>query len=404
MHSTISCIFLFLLCKEVTVRAFPGSLIAGKQWHHVSRKRIYTSAFREKWFLHAYDDNAESDDDYDDESIPQVDISSWSPPTASFGLNRGKSSPSQRKAFGSSASSVARIHLCTNCGSEFVKWMGRCPTCKEWNTIQEHAVTRAPSSSAARPSFASSSTRTESWLHGTEQLNTPVRVTDLYNQTQQDNQSFTGKRRQRLEVPNDEEINTVLGGGIMPGSITLVGGDPGVGKSTLLLQIAASIASLVAPTPGIGRGTLSTQNGISDLGPVWYCSGEENPEQIASRAQRLGVDASELWLLSETHADTLAELCVAQMTGKPLEENAIPPKPPSLLIVDSIQTMVCEAGGSSAAGGITQVRECVALFLRLAKSTGLPVFLVGHVSICIRKHYHCLCVIIVEPCLINFCR
>jgi DNA repair protein RadA/Sms len=159
----------------------------------------------------------------------------------------------------------------------------------------------------------------------------------------------------------------------------------------LLLQIAASVASLSTPTPGIGRGPAvmadllpdGTPNGDADAGPVWYVSGEENPQQIASRASRLGIHEPELFLLSETHADTLAEQIVAHLdydAPADSEEGMYRKKPPSLVVIDSIQTMICDSGGSSAAGGITQVKECVALFLRLAKSTGIPVFLVGHVT------------------------
>lgn len=130
----------------------------------------------------------------------------------------------------------------------------------------------------------------------------------------------------------------------------------------------------------------------SSHGPVWYVSGEENAQQIAHRSLRLGIQESELWLLSETHVDTLCEQVVrsyhqgttpSSIAKGDEDEDEVPfvkPNPPALLVIDSIQTMVCEAGGASAAGGVTQVRECVAQFLRLAKSTGIPIFLVGHVT------------------------
>ena len=152
-----------------------------------------------------------------------------------------------------------------------------------------------------------------------------------------------------------------------------------------MLQVAGAVASLATPQVGIGMGPSSDVLSPSSSGPVWYVSGEENAQQIASRAQRLGIQESELWLLSETHVDTLCEQVVASYHA-PLfsdEADVIPgqtPKPPSLMVIDSIQTMICEAGGASAAGGITQVRESVAVFLRLAKSTGIPIFLVGHVT------------------------
>jgi DNA repair protein RadA/Sms len=168
-----------------------------------------------------------------------------------------------------------------------------------------------------------------------------------------------------------------------------------------MLQTAGAIASLATPSVGIGMGPASPGASPQQIGPVWYISGEENAQQIASRAMRLGIDESELWLLTETHVDTLCEQVVASYhtpmssaasvqqrgvndfgDGEDVDD-IIPgqaPKPPSLLVIDSIQTMICEAGGASAAGGVTQVRECVALFLRLAKSTGIPIVLVGHVT------------------------
>jgi len=135
------------------------------------------------------------------------------------------------------------------------------------------------------------------------------------------------------------------------------------------------------------------QNNNQNLGPVWYISGEENTMQVASRASRLGIYESELLLLCETDVDFIAEMIVSSYEEDPPwmndEENEDGDigrgrlqrrRKPCLVVIDSIQTMVCEAGGSSAAGGITQVRECVALFLRLAKSTGVSIVLVGHVT------------------------
>lgn len=146
-----------------------------------------------------------------------------------------------------------------------------------------------------------------------------------------------------------------------------------VGKSTLLLQTAASVASLVSPMKMALSGA---------LGPVWYVSGEETQEQIASRAQRLQLNEPELWLLSETHVDSLAEQVATLIEAQAMNQSQALYKtqPPSLVVIDSIQTMICDAGGHSAAGGVTQMRECVALLLRMAKSTGIPIILVGHVT------------------------
>jgi hypothetical protein len=186
------------------------------------------------------DDEEDDDDDEDDDEPPEVDLSKFVPPTASYGLNRGRSSPSQRKAMGTSGSSTARIHICSSCGSEAVKWMGRCPTCKEWNTFQEHAVQResqSSSSSRTRPVFGKpfsspannnplgyQSTTPASWLDGTIDPNyaaVPVRITDLYDK---DGKDGSRRRPNRMIIPNDQELNTVLGGGIMRGSLTLIGG------------------------------------------------------------------------------------------------------------------------------------------------------------------------------------
>ena len=348
-----------------------------------------------------YSDNEDYYDDDDDDDPPDVDVSKFVASTRqksplSFGWNSGRSAPSQRKAMGTSGGSTTSVHVCTNCGSEFVKWMGRCPTCKEWNTLQEFKVDRgdvfSQKTTTNRPTFGTKQFNPkgrQSWLDGTSSSdfeNQPVRVTEVYKEVVgndgNDKTSSYTKRHERLLVPNDDELNTVLGGGIMSGSLTLLGGDPGVGKSTLLLQTAGRVASLSTPSRGIGMG--SEDEETKGLGPVWYISGEENAEQIASRAMRLGIAAPELWLLSETHVDTLAEQVVASFhVPKTQDGEVIPgqaPKPPALVVIDSIQTMICEAGGSSAAGGVTQVRECVALFLRLAKSTGIPIFLVGHVT------------------------
>ena len=149
-------------------------------------------------------------------------------------------------------------------------------------------------------------------------------------------------------------------------------------KSTLLLQIAGTVASLSTPTVGIGMGPSAPSSSNQEpLGPVWYVSGEETTEQIASRADRLGIVSSELFLLTETNVNILAEQ-VIQLTesAMPSADGNPAPSAPSLMVLDSIQTMMCDAGGASASGGVTQVRECVALLLRLAKSSrqAFPLF------------------------------
>lgn len=333
-------------------------------------------------------DDRDEEDEYD---ILSVDTSKFKPPSniISFGLNRGRSSPSLRKAMGTSGTSSTTVHVCTNCGCETVKWHGRCPTCKEWNTMQEFSFQRERSNSKGRPIFSSPRRPSSSWVDtGGEMtggnfnsdggdnslfINQPVRITEVFGKEAEESGSARGSwKTQRISIPDDEELSTVLGGGIMKGSLCLLGGSPGVGKSTLLLQTAASVASLSSRTSTSGK----------TPGPVWYVSGEETAEQIASRAQRLDLNEPELWLLSETHVDSLAQQIVTLMEAEAMDQSQVLYKtnPPSLIMIDSIQTMMCDAGGNSAAGGVTQMRECVALFLRLAKSTRIPIILVGHVT------------------------
>jgi DNA repair protein RadA/Sms len=397
------------------------------------------------------DDDEDDEDDYiNDDELKKYSNNSikFNPNPISFGPGKGRSAPTQRKAMGKSGASDATVHVCTNCGAEYVKWVGRCSTCKEWNTVQEFRVGRerrssnSSTSSAGRPVFKSSrgggsgsynsnwnrgndynDDRPSSWLTGIESdfydSNEPVRITDVYKSMGYDDESKSDKgrsndimsfRENRIKIPGDEEFNNVLGSGIMPGSLILLGGDPGVGKSTLLLQMAGQVASLSTPPRGIGMGMDDDNNNnnskygsMQRQGPVLYVSGEENSVQIASRAMRLGIDESELLLFCETDADFIAETVASYADDRGLINNGNdfddqfeggsgsgPEKKastilgnrrqPSLLIIDSIQTMICDNGGSSSAGGITQVRECVGLFLRLAKSTGVSIILVGHVT------------------------
>lgn len=406
----------------------------------------------------AYDD----DDDDDDVEPPDVDVRNFRYLTNnnngldgghhSFGLGRGRSSPSQRKAMGTSSKTSTTVFVCTNCGSESVQWRGRCPTCKEWNTFQEFAVQRSPSESVpggtahnllgsggglGQPLFrgkshslsSSSFASGVSWLDGIpggsgwdssdSYGNRPVSITQI---------DLDAPESRRLQIPDDDEFNDVLGGGLMKGSLILLGGDPGVGKSTLALQVAAQIASLSVPPAGIGMGPSTVSNTTSTggripkvpVGPVWYVSGEETLEQIASRAARLASVAygatdppspttpkratwstsslpSQLFLLSETNLNVLADQVVqawmrgggsngiSLRAGDDDDTDAVSPSnrqdiPPSLLVIDSIQTMVCDAGGTSSAGGVSQVRETMALLLRLAKATQIPILTIGHVT------------------------
>ncbi len=218
------------------------------------------------------------------------------------------------------ATRVRNQFICGECGSAQMKWMGRCPECGEWNTLEERRVQEGAAS------LGSSS-------GGSVTVPAPVALPDIPEEP---------SRRIILENP---EFNRVLGGGIVPGSGILVGGDPGIGKSTLLIQTAAEVAR--------------------NVGQVLYISGEESAYQIGRRATRLGLDEERLLIL----ADTILEQILEQI-GK---------VKPSLVIIDSVQAIHSNAS-ASAAGSVSQVRDCAAQLLRLARQLNIPLFLVGHVT------------------------
>ncbi len=207
---------------------------------------------------------------------------------------------------------------CQSCGRRSPRYMGRCPGCGEFNTMIEVVVEpEKPTKAAKHPAPRSK----------------PRKLRDI-----------SAVDADRYPVPI-EEFARVLGGGIVPGSVVLIGGDPGIGKSTLLLQVAALMESVV--------------------GTVLYVSGEESTHQIKMRAERLGLAADALYLVTETEVGAiLAHVEAVQ---------------PRILIVDSIQTTYLE-GKTSAAGSVSQVRECASVFRELAKESGIAVFLVGHVT------------------------
>jgi DNA repair protein RadA/Sms len=206
--------------------------------------------------------------------------------------------------------------VCQSCGAAFPKWQGQCATCGEWNTLVAEAGARTPRSGA-----------------------TAVRSADRAKTLQAE--SAVDQRRL---VTGSTELDRVLGGGLVTGSVTLLGGDPGIGKSTLMLQAAASLAA---------------------AGPVLYATGEESVGQVALRAKRLGLTEATAHLLAETHVESV--LAEAQAINA------------RILIVDSIQTMYTERV-ESAPGAVSQLRECTAELVRFAKSRGTAVILVGHVT------------------------
>ena len=221
------------------------------------------------------------------------------------------------------------VYRCTECGAEYSKWQGRCDQCGEWNTLVEEIV--APKVAAA----GGSSRRIGGARSLAEGGN--VAVTPRLREVK-------GSNARRWKTGLDE-FDFVLGGGIVPGSMVLIGGEPGIGKSTLLLQVAARLEAA-------GHATL-------------YASGEESPLQVKLRADRLDSGAGDVSLLSETNLETVLATSASAS--------------PAVLIVDSIQT-VFTADLEGAPGNVGQVRECAARLMRYAKESGTTVFVVGHVT------------------------
>ena len=210
--------------------------------------------------------------------------------------------------------------FCSNCGYEASKWMGQCPGCREWNTLTEEVI------------------RSKA---GTENKSAGMRAPAAKPQTL----SSISMREEDKFYTHIDELDRVLGQGIVPGQLALVGGDPGIGKSTLLLQMCRQLAD--------------------QHKKVLYISGEESLRQIKLRAQRIGEFSDDLSLLCETDLDSI--------------EWTIQSEKPQVVIIDSIQTMFCDRV-SSAPGSVSQVREATGVFLRLAKSLTISIFIVGHVT------------------------
>lgn len=211
------------------------------------------------------------------------------------------------------------VFFCKECGCEVSKWQGQCPGCHQWNTLVE-----APSSKGGRGKSASR-VQTSS--------GSPTKINEI--ETQEESRRETGMK----------ELDRVLGGGIVPGSLILVGGDPGIGKSTLLLQMCRMLSA----------GNMK----------VLYVSGEESARQIKMRAERIGEFTDNLYLFSETCMGTVLQ--------------AVEEVQPEVVVVDSIQTMM-EENVDAAPGSVSQVREITSTLLHLAKSKNITVFIVGHVT------------------------
>jgi DNA repair protein RadA/Sms len=209
-------------------------------------------------------------------------------------------------------------HFCKNCGYESVKWIGRCPSCAEWNTFVEEIVETAK--------------KTEIAAFSNFSKNAPAKRI----------QEILFEREQKIDL-EEIELNRVLGGGLVQGSLILVGGEPGIGKSTLMLQLAVKQKRF----------------------KVLYVSGEESESQIKMRGERIGLQNENCFLLNETNVQSIIDQAETLR--------------PDFLVVDSIQTLF-SSNIDSVTGTVSQIRECTALLLRFAKESGTPVFIIGHVT------------------------
>ncbi|HRH50061.1 MAG TPA: DNA repair protein RadA [Panacibacter sp.] len=218
-------------------------------------------------------------------------------------------------------SKIKTAFFCSNCGYESTKWVGKCPSCNQWNTFIEEVIDKGNNKT------------NDTWKNYNSEKRTTVTI--ALN-------DVTSKEEKRI-ITADPELNRVLGGGIVAGSIVLVAGEPGIGKSTLLLQDALELTNIV----------------------TLYISGEESEQQIKMRADRLKIINENFYLLTETSTHIIFQ--------------EIKKLKPQLVIVDSVQTLQSDLIESTP-GSITQIRECTAAFQRFAKETDTPVFLIGHIT------------------------
>lgn len=214
----------------------------------------------------------------------------------------------------------AKLFICQSCGESFPRWSGKCPSCNTWNSIQEESGT---GSRFEEKRLA---------VSDPPRYSPPIPIDTVEEE-----------KFQRLGS-GFSELDLVLGGGIVPGSLVLIGGEPGVGKSTLILEVSRN---------------------LSESGKVLYISGEESSAQIGLRARRMGIQSKEILLSSETYAENIVQMMDHLQ--------------PSIVFIDSIQTVQRQAL-TNQAGSVTQLRECTQLFLEASKRTGIPVFLIGHIT------------------------
>ena len=213
-------------------------------------------------------------------------------------------------------SNTKTAFFCQNCGNHFPKWLGQCSGCKEWNSLVEEVIHNPK--------------KTPIGLSKSQTSSKPKNINEIDN-----------SNNHRL-ILKDEELNRILGGGIVPGSLILIGGEPGIGKSTLLLQISLAIKN-----------------------KVLYISGEESQQQIKRRADRMQDNSDSCYILNETNVETIIK-----------HINSIQPE---LVIIDSIQTLQTDLIESSP-GSVSQIKESASHFLKYAKKTNLPILLVGHIT------------------------
>ena len=216
---------------------------------------------------------------------------------------------------------VKTVYFCQNCGVQSPKWLGKCPSCNEWNTYVEEVVQKN------EPSASSAISKTSYHKKNAE----AVLIHEIGEQTEA-----------RIEII-DKELSRVLGGGIVPGSLVLFGGEPGIGKSTLMLQLALQEKKL----------------------KILYVSGEESEQQIKMRASRIGLQNNQCYIFTETSTSNII--------AKTDEIR------PQLIVIDSIQTLYSPSMESSP-GSVSQIRQCAAELMKLAKESAIPVFLIGHVT------------------------
>jgi DNA repair protein RadA/Sms len=216
---------------------------------------------------------------------------------------------------------VKTVYFCQNCGVQSPKWVGKCPSCNEWNTYVEEVVQKNEPSASSAISKTSYHKKTAD----------AVLIHEIGEQTEA-----------RIEII-DKELSRVLGGGIVPGSLVLFGGEPGIGKSTLMLQLALQEKNL----------------------KVLYVSGEESEQQIKMRASRIGLQNNQCYIFTETSTSNIIS-----------KTDEIQPQ---LIVIDSIQTLYSPSMESSP-GSVSQIRQCAAELMKLAKESAIPVFLIGHVT------------------------